>query len=513
VENGQAPPWTPAAGELVAERFDLEREVARGGMGAIWRAHHVRLDCPVAVKFIDAKYAESEFLRQRFQREARAAARLRSRHVVQILDYGVWKAIPYIAMELLEGEDLGSRLDKQQRLGVAELLSLIKGAVRALSKAADRDIVHRDLKPENLFIVNERGQDYIKVLDFGVAKLRDPNLLDSRGETKAGVVVGTPYYMSPEQADGTLGVDHRSDLWSLAVIIYECLTGELPFYSEAFGNLVKKISSGPIPLPSAIRPELPTAFDAWWEKAASRNPDDRYQNAESFFEALYDALVDARASMSDIPVGRASWVTPRGIRHDSFVPRDRSSSPPDSSPSPSSRSPLSWSGPHSSARPPDSQPPLALPDAIESAGQADSLDEPVAVAPQRETFAGHASSPPAPVRNRRHVGLVVGIVATALVVWATSPKASTVHSGAMARSVVIAAAPAPQAPELAQSTEAVEPPPDARVVEESEKKGPKTTKPVAPEARPKATPAPPEPPPPPEPAASDDTAPRFPQGI
>lgn len=357
----------------MAERFDLEREIARGGMGSIWRAHHVRLDTPVAVKFIDAKFVESDFLRDRFQREARAAARLRSRHVVQILDYGVWHKIPYIAMELLEGETLADRLERQGRLEPTETLSLVKGVVRALSKAGELSIVHRDLKPENLFIVNERGHDYAKVLDFGVAKLRDPNLLDSNGNTKTGVVVGTPYYMSPEQSDGTRTVDHRSDLWSLAVIVFECLTGELPFYSEAFGNLVLKINSGPIPVPSERRSDLPRSFDTWWARAASRDPGERYQTADELFASLYDALVDPRDSLSGYP-----FLLDPVVEHGA----DRLSEPGG----------LTWSGPHSSARPGSSLPP-------EDLGPASTPSPPVF---HRGTFAGQASSqPPIPSSSPR----------------------------------------------------------------------------------------------------------------
>lgn len=411
--NGTAPPWTPATGELVAERFDLEREIARGGMGSIWRAHHVRLDTPVAVKFIDAKFADSEFLRERFQREARAAARLRSRHVVQILDYGVWQKIPYIAMELLEGETLADRLERQGRLEPTETLSLVKGVVRALSKAAELSIVHRDLKPENLFIVSERGHDYAKVLDFGVAKLRDPNLLDSNGHTKTGVVVGTPYYMSPEQSDGTRTVDPRSDLWSLAVIVFECLTGELPFYSEAFGNLVLKINSGPIPVPSDRRRDLPRAFDGWWSRAASRDPDERFQTADDFFAALYDALIDPRQSLSSYPFlldpspghEPGASFTPRSVRFDSALPpsrpaaNDRRSEPP-------ADDPLTWSGPHSSARPEGSLPPPDLgPESTPAPRRS-----------HRGTFSGHAAShPPMEARSqrRRFAALALGSVVVA----------------------------------------------------------------------------------------------------
>src|SRR5262245_642648 len=232
--------WAPRIGELVAERFLLEEVLARGGMGSVWVAHHVTLDCPCAVKFIDERYVRSDVLRKRFEGEARAAAKLRSRHVVQILDYGVWQGSPYIAMELLEGEPLSDRLEREGRLDHITTLNVLKGVVRALSKARVLGVVHRDLKPENIFLVSEGEQEYAKVLDFGIAKLRDRNHIEADGKTKPGSVLGTPFYMSPEQADGTIEIDHRSDFWSLGVIAFECITGELPFFSEAFGNLVTK---------------------------------------------------------------------------------------------------------------------------------------------------------------------------------------------------------------------------------------------------------------------------------
>jgi serine/threonine-protein kinase len=281
--------WTPTEGELVADRFRLVRELDRGGMGSVWVAEHEALQVPCAVKFIHEDAQVTEDHRSRFRQEALAAARLKSRYVVQMLDHGVWKDAPYIAMELLEGELLSTRLRQLKKLTAVETLDVVRGVARALASAAELGIVHRDLKPENIFLVSEAGEEYPKVLDFGVAKLTVPDLGGSH-RTKTGALIGTPWYMSPEQIDGTLAVDHRSDLWALSVITFQCLTGELPFQSTALGNLMLKIVNGPRPVPSEIAPELGRAFDAWWMRAAERDPDARFQSADGWLLALEEAL-------------------------------------------------------------------------------------------------------------------------------------------------------------------------------------------------------------------------------
>src|SRR5262249_32601607 len=154
----------------------------------------------------------------------------------------------YIAMELLDGEDLGKRLQRIGRLPPHELLRIVTQVCRALTKAHGMHIVHRDLKPDNIFLVRDDDREIAKVLDFGIAKAAGGAIDGSA--TKTGAMLGTPYYMSPEQAQGTKAVDHRSDLWSLAVIVFQALTGRLPFESEALGDLLVKIIVTPVPMPS-----------------------------------------------------------------------------------------------------------------------------------------------------------------------------------------------------------------------------------------------------------------------
>jgi serine/threonine protein kinase len=268
---------------VIAGRFRLNHPIGRGGMGSVWHATHLGLDIPCAVKFIEGEYASVAEAQARFEREAKAAATLRSPHVVQILDHGVCEGTPYIAMELLEGEDLGKRLLKVGKLSPREVHGIVTQVCRALSKAHGLGIVHRDLKPDNIFLVRDDDREIAKVLDFGIAK-RDQNSLQG-SNTKTGAMLGTPYYMSPEQAQGTKSVDFRSDLWSLGVIVYQCATGLLPFESEALGDLLMKIIVNPLPVPSQ-RAEVPPGFDAWWARASARDPARRFQSAKDFADAL-----------------------------------------------------------------------------------------------------------------------------------------------------------------------------------------------------------------------------------
>jgi serine/threonine-protein kinase len=271
---------------VIAERFRLVRPLGEGGMGAVWMAHHIRLQMPCAVKFMRPEVAAEPSFRSRFDREAVAAAQLRSPHVVQVLDHGVWEAVPYIAMEYLEGEDLEHRLGRLGRLSPEETVTIVVQVARALTKAHGAGLVHRDLKPANIFIVHDDDREIVKVLDFGVAKSSAPS---ASGHTKTGAIMGTPYYMSPEQAQGTKGVDRRTDLWALGVVAYQCLTGTLPFDSEAFGDLVLKIIVEPLPVPSQVA-AVPAGFDAWWARAVERNPDRRFQTAKELADALVEAL-------------------------------------------------------------------------------------------------------------------------------------------------------------------------------------------------------------------------------
>ncbi len=269
-------------------------------MGSVWLAHHEKIEMSCAVKFIHADVADAAGVRERFEREAKVAGQLKSPHVVQVLDYGVSGDTPYIAMEFLEGEDLAKRLDARGRLSPEESVTIVAQVARALTKAHGAGLVHRDLKPENVFLVKDDDHEIVKVLDFGIAKANTP--IDAK--TKTGALMGTPRYMSPEQAQGQKNVDQRSDLWSLGVIAYRCVVGALPFDSDAIGDLMMRIIVHPLPIPSQILPGIPTSFDAFWLRAAARDPAHRFQSAKELAEAL------ATSFGHGVPQGATAGATP-----------------------------------------------------------------------------------------------------------------------------------------------------------------------------------------------------------
>jgi serine/threonine-protein kinase len=274
-------------GQIIASRYQLVRQLGKGGMGSVWWARDLTLGSPVAVKLIDAELASDGDLRARFYQEAQSAAALRSPHVVQILDYGVDRGIPFIAMELLEGESLASRLGRVRVLPYAETARVLLDVARAMKKAHDAGIVHRDLKPDNIFLVRNDDQEVAKVLDFGIAKAtRSPSA--QAMATRSGTVMGTLPYMSPEQATGN-NLDWRTDLWALGVIAFECVCGRLPFTADVQGKLVLQICVDSLPVPSRIA-RVPPGFDAFWARAAHRDPERRFQSAKELAEALAQVL-------------------------------------------------------------------------------------------------------------------------------------------------------------------------------------------------------------------------------
>ena len=274
-------------GSVIAERYCLLQKLGAGGMGSVWLAHDQSLDSRCAVKLVDPEKAADEEVRVRFAREAKAAAQVRGANVVDIFDHGVWDGTPFIVMEYLEGEDLGARLDRSGPLDLEQTYQIISQVARALVRAHAAGIVHRDLKPENIFLVPGDDQEVAKVLDFGIAK---HELYSLAGKTtKTGSFMGTPYYMSPEQARGK-NIDWRSDLWALGVIAFQCLTGRPPFESEALGELMGMIIYDPIPGITACNRALPPALEAWWERAVSRDREQRFQSAKDLADAFGEAI-------------------------------------------------------------------------------------------------------------------------------------------------------------------------------------------------------------------------------
>jgi eukaryotic-like serine/threonine-protein kinase len=308
------------AGAVVSGRYRLRAPIGAGAMGEVWRAEHVTLGTEVAVKLVDtANRDDAQETLARFQLEARAAAQLKSPHVVQILDYGADGRVAFIAMEYLEGESLEQRIERRGWLLPSEVAHILREMARAVDRAHAAGIIHRDLKPPNVFLARVDGMEVVKVLDFGIAKmLGQPR--EAHLQTQAGFVVGTPAYMSPEQVLGK-SVDHRSDLWQMAMIAFECMTGRRPFDGASLGQLFMAICTLPLPVPSvfAATPptlpgdasqagaggapparaplgslppvaQVPPAFDAWFARAASRDPAQRFQSAGEMTEALFTIL-------------------------------------------------------------------------------------------------------------------------------------------------------------------------------------------------------------------------------
>jgi len=276
---------------MVTPSVKLVRPLGEGGMGAVWVADHLALRTQVVVKFIASGLKSNKEAQDRFSREAAAASQVKSPHVVQTFDHGITdQGVPYIVMELLEGRDLGQYLDQEARMPSDLVVEVMGQLARALDRAHERGIIHRDIKPGNIYLCDagRAGEVFVKLLDFGIAKGVEQPRIDSG--TKTGSMIGSPFYMSPEQILGAKDLDHRSDLWSVGVVCFEMLTGRKPFDAETMGGLAIRIHSEPLPLPTVVNPDLPIAVDAWFARACARDVKARYASAKEMTEELALAL-------------------------------------------------------------------------------------------------------------------------------------------------------------------------------------------------------------------------------
>ncbi len=312
------------AGQIILGRFRLERYLGQGGMGTVWEARHLSLETQIAIKFLNADLSRRQDVLARFAREATSAARIRSPHVVSILDSGFTDSGQgFIAMELLRGEDLSRRLARVGKLTVGETSLLVTQVSRGLAKAHSVGVVHRDLKPENIFVIDEDEVFAIKILDFGIAKSVDAEVATHKTDT--GQLLGTPLYMSPEQALGR-PLDSRSDLYSLAVLAYRCLTGRPPFVYPAVGELIVAVSTHVPPPPSQFNAALPASLDGWFAAALAKEPADRIcqtaaEVADSFKGACGSALENHHPSSGRLRAVAASVPTqPRSDTEEAPLP-------------------------------------------------------------------------------------------------------------------------------------------------------------------------------------------------
>jgi eukaryotic-like serine/threonine-protein kinase len=321
VRSGSVPP-SLAAGMIVGRKYELVRRIGAGAMGEVWAARHATLDEEVAIKLVmrNVDHEDGTSAESRFLLEARVAASLsrKTRHIVSVTDHGTDGALAYLVMELLEGESLDARIERKGTLPLEKAVPIVAQIARGLAAAHTEGVVHRDLKPSNVFVtVDEEGQAIAKILDFGIAKLRRSPGLAAAHATMRGFLLGTPAYMSPEQARGRANtIDHRADVWALAVIAYELLTGELPFEGETPEDLFARLCRiEPVPI-QLRRPDLPAVVGDFFVRAFSPRMSDRFQSAAALagaFEQLEPLSKTAALSLPPPATRAASHEPVRGM--------------------------------------------------------------------------------------------------------------------------------------------------------------------------------------------------------
>jgi len=301
-------------GAVLVGKYRLEEVIGYGGMGSVWSATHLGLSQQIALKLVSSTFARSTDALRRFDNEAKAAAKIKSRHVPQVYDNGVLEdGTPYLAMELLHGETLFTRVHRGGPVPLPEGVAILEQCCRALGRAHSLGIIHRDVKPENIFLAHSVDDDnYIaKILDFGIAKM---TALDAgeQSTTRTGSLLGTPMYMSPEQARGLRTIDFRTDLYSLGLVSYMMFTGNVAFGGETLGELLLQICAQPLPSLIGSARWLPPPMEDWFQKACAREPDHRYPNAQAFVEAL--RIAAGLSSPADHSGSHMPQITPYGAR-------------------------------------------------------------------------------------------------------------------------------------------------------------------------------------------------------
>ncbi|MBI3205663.1 MAG: serine/threonine protein kinase [Myxococcales bacterium] len=308
---------------LIASRYRVLRELGRGGMGVVYVVEHVNTGDHLALKLLLAHANASPETVERFKREARAPAKIKSEHVVKVTDADVAPELdhaPFLVMELLDGQDLEKLVETYGMLPPDQVVDLLAQVARALDKAHAAGIVHRDLKPENLFLhKREGGSEIVKILDFGISKVMGGEGLGSTaqagGGTKTGAVFGTPLYMAPEQAKGLQAqIGPCTDIWALGLIAYRLITGQIYWRANTVAELLVQIIAEPMAPPSSLRPfAIGPAFDAWFARSCDRDPALRFRTVGEQVRALAEALgvpvpagLSAEASVAVPPVVASS---------------------------------------------------------------------------------------------------------------------------------------------------------------------------------------------------------------
>ena len=282
------------AGDELDGRYRLIAEIGAGTFGVVYRGRDLETRGEVAIKIM--KQAADPKQAQRFEREALALARLRGTSAIFVHAFGKTPTgAPYIVMELLVGRDLESFLVEAEarggRLKASKLLELLRPVAQTLTRAHQHGILHRDLKPSNVFVVDARAGGGVRLLDFGLAKLIGIETL-----TQTGMVAGTPSYIGPEAWRGEKDLDHRIDVYSLGVLVFRCLSGQVPYPTKSMIDLCRWATSGERPSLCALRPGLPPAIDDWTRKALAIDPQSRFQSVDSLWAALESIVSDGAAS-------------------------------------------------------------------------------------------------------------------------------------------------------------------------------------------------------------------------
>jgi serine/threonine-protein kinase len=297
-------------GDVVAGKFRIERFIGGGATGLVLEATHLQLDERVALKFLREEALGNREVVLRFAQEARAAVKLKSEHVAKVLDVGEHAGLPYMVLELLEGDDLERLVATRGPLPHDESVDLVIQACEGIAEAHARGIIHRDIKPANLFLAQRPGGwSTLKVLDFGISKLG----LAGEGPTQTSTrsIVGSPYYMSPEQIRAPKDVDRRSDIWSLGTVLFELLTGEKAFASTDLANLIDEIRERGHKHLSSLRPDVPLELVAVVDRCLAKSAEDRFQSAGALALALlpFTTSKSARGTVSRaVTITRSSGV-------------------------------------------------------------------------------------------------------------------------------------------------------------------------------------------------------------
>jgi eukaryotic-like serine/threonine-protein kinase len=275
-------------GEVLADKYRVEEILGQGGMGIVVAAWHLELEQRVAVKFLLPEYAENKEAAERFRREARAAVKIQSEHVARVVDVGTMPGgIPYMVMEFLSGHDLATELERSGKFSIDQAVDSVFQTCLAIAEAHSKGVIHRDLKPANLFLTSRAdGSRLVKVLDFGISKSIQGGSMPEMALTRTSIMVGSPLYMSPEQLESSKQADERSDIWSLGVILFELLTGTLPFTGDSLPQLVRSVLTGKYARAKELRTDVPDRLSQVIDRCLEIDKEKRIRNIADLADAL-----------------------------------------------------------------------------------------------------------------------------------------------------------------------------------------------------------------------------------